>query len=353
MHAWRPQPGHGQTGRRGSAVVTAPALGGRTRDAALQRFALHIQQTAGNRALQRIIIDPDKSPEESKQGKKKSFHDRPNEPHREVPLADTVFEGTKVDQSRHHIIPWNTLSAFVRTAYRKGHAAELNRVLSGAFMTMMENSPRYKQGQRGELAPNEKGGTRMQGSLTLADLRRELRKREDTGTPNKEAVDAIASAYCWMPGNLFLGPLNTLRLDDPDEDFERFAEEQVGPRFGKYKKAFDDIKAYVANPTQPLANTIANFLQSVSGVREPFPFNDGVWIRVENENAEGRFYLRKAKNSPDVQAALADIEATRRAKHQEMIDQHAKWHKDMQQVWAEQQKARKATAKSQPVGVPQ
>jgi hypothetical protein len=343
-HALQQQRSHGQSGRGGSRAGVAPRGGVRSLAATPQEWALQIQRTAGNRALQRIIIDPTKTPEEVKKGKKKSFHDRPSEPYREVPLPATVFAGVKVDQSRHHIIPWNTLSAFVRAAYQAGHAAELNRVLSGAMMTMMENSPRYREGVRGEVPVNQRGGTRMQGDLTLADLRSELRKKP-SGKPNSAAVEAIATAYCWMPGNLFLGPLNELRLDDPDEDFEQYAEEQVGPRLSKYKKAFDDIKEYVNGPTQEVANRIANFLQSVAAKREPFKFDERVWLRVEDEDGVGRFYLRKAENSSQVQKGLASIKAAQRLKFAQMVEERNAWHKSMQEVWAQQHEASKAKAK--------
>jgi len=180
----------------------------------------------------------------------------------------------------------------------------------------------------------------MQGALTLDDLRQEMGATGDAA--NKEAVWAITSAFCWMPGNLFLGPLNTLRLDDPDEDFESHAQDQVGERFPRFKQAFEDIKTYVADPKPERAKQIAAFLKEVAGQAKPIPFDDSVWTRVENENGEGRYYLNRAASTTDVMTALAQINAAKAAKHSAMIEEHNAWHAAQQERWAREAKARKA-----------
>jgi hypothetical protein len=310
------------------------------RGTAGQRLALQLQRTIGNRALQRLVFDTQKTADEVKRGTKKPFHDRPNEPHREVELEKTIFHGEDVQQSRHHIIPWNTLSAFVRKAYETGHIEHVSAVLGTAIGTMMRNSPRYNAGVRGQLPTDTPGGTAMQGALTLDDLTQELGKT--SGAANKEAVWAVTSAFCWMPGNLFLGPLNTLRLDDPDEDFESHAQEQVGERFPRFRQAFDDIKAYVADPKPEVAKRIAAFLKEVAGQAKPIPFDERVWTRVENENGEGRYYLNRAANTVEVKAALTQIRSARAARHQAMIEEHNAWHAAQQVRWTREAEARKA-----------
>jgi hypothetical protein len=220
--------------------------------------------------IQRIVLNTVNTAGEGMK-KNNNFGERPNEPHREVALAQTIFGGQGVDQSRHHIIPWNTLSAFVRKAYDCDHLDELAEILTAAVTTMMGNSFRYIEGKRTPLAPDVEGGTAKQGDIATQDLTDEIAKVKNVGVKNSSNVSAIETAYCWMPGNLFLGPLNTLRLDDPDEDFEEGAQGQVGGTFENLKTAFGLIKAYVlaAQPTVQQAQAIVALIKPAAQKRFP------------------------------------------------------------------------------------
>ena len=284
---------------------------------------LQLQRTVGNWAvsqithaaaapslIRRLILDTETD-----------FDERPSEPHREKALEKTVFAGQDVPQTRHHIIPWNMLSAFVRTAYDRHHMFAVTDVLTPAVATMMANSPRMKpktgSGGFETVGPDEEGGTRMQGSSTQETLTAELGKssvsesiksklstaEKEKVEKNSESLDAITTAYCWMPGNLFLGPLNTLRLDDPDEKFEAGAADQVGSKFDKFQETYNRIAAYVKSPTALKAREIRDFLREVAGQTTPYPFKEECWLRVE-DGKQGRYYLKKNADLPTVKAFL-------------------------------------------------
>ena len=294
---------------------------------------LELQRTVGNQAvnqimraaaapplIQRLIIDTGTD-----------FDERPSEPHREQALEKTVFGGQDVPQTRHHIIPWNMLSAFVRTAYDRRHMFAITDVLTPAVATMMANSPRMKKKSGGSgfetVGLDEEGGTRMQGSSTQESLTAELGKTGVSETiksklsttekekveKNSESVDAITTAYCWMPGNLFLGPLNTLRLDDPDEKFEAGAADQVGSKFARFQETYDNIADYIKHPTALKARDIRDFLREVAQQATPYPFNEDCWVRVE-DGKQGRYYLKKNANLPAVKAFLTPQAPTQKPK---------------------------------------
>jgi hypothetical protein len=291
-------------------------------------------------------MKPTKTDEEVKAGTKVPFHDRPGEPYRETPLEETIFKSMRVDQTRHHIIPWNTLSEFARTAYEMGHTVHLKSALGVAIKTMMDNSPRY-QGRRA-LAADEEGGTRKQGSVTVGELKQELRHTGDAAL-NSEALLAISTAYCWMPGNLFLGPLNTLRLDDPDEDFEGHADDQV-PELERYRAAFAAIKDYVKSeaPSEDAATKIAGFLQWVAAKTEPIPFDESAWSQVSDHRVDDKgkergasYYLNKAADTVQVRAKLQLIDAAHGPWYRKTVEETNAWHKAQQAVWAQQRAAAK------------
>jgi hypothetical protein len=299
-------------GRHTSKVVSNTVVGSRT---VIQRIVLKTVNTAG-------------------EGKKKNndFGERPPEPHREAPLASTIFSGKVVEQTRHHIIPWNTLSAFVRHAYDKDHLTQLEEILTAAVTTMMGNSMRYIGPQR--LAANVLGGTRMQGDRVEKDLTDEIARPKADGVKNSENVSAIETAYCWMPGNLFLGPLNTLRLDDPDEEFEAGAQAQVGGTFNNFQTAYNSIKTYVAtpNPTPESAAAIVALLKPAAQQAVPFAFLENAWDRVELSTGY-RYFLKANAGLPEVKKKISDDARKVFEKQQKLIAEHNKWHKEQQERW--------------------
>ena len=251
-------------------------------------------RAADRAVLQRLVIPP------AKESTFKLFQERPSEPERAVDLATTVYQGVTLPQTRHHMIPWNKLAEFARKAYEVGHAAELIEILTPAIATMIHNSKHYLDGK--EVAAGTANAQAMQGSTTAQDLATELART--TGDPISHAMEAMCVAYCWMPGNLFLGPLNTLRIDDPGEDFERYAEDQVD-EFAQFATAFDDISSYVKQQTPPQADAIkiASFLKRIAAKTTPAPFKEAAWTSV-GDGAARRYYLKKAADSARVKAVL-------------------------------------------------
>jgi hypothetical protein len=312
-------------GRHISKVVSNTAAGSRT---VIQRIVLKTDNTAGEGAK-----------------RNNNFGERPSEPHREVPLATTIFSGKVVEQTRHHIIPWNTLSAFVRHAYDKDHLTELEEILTAAVTTMMSNSLRYIEGQRAPLAVNVLGGTRMQGDRVAKDLTDEIALPKADGVKNSTNVSAIETAYCWMPGNLFLGPLNTLRLDDPDEEFEAGAQAQVGGTFNNFQTAYNLIKIYVAapNPTRESAAAIVALLKPAALQTVPFPFLENAWSRVELSTGY-RYFLKANKDLPEVKKKISDDAPKAFEKYQKLIAEHDKWHREQQERWKMEKALSKAAS---------
>lgn len=217
--------------------------------------------------IQRVILD-----EEKLKGWK-----RLAQPYRKPEYPGLDIVGMK--STLHHVIPLNQLLRFVSVAYEKDREV-LELILKAAVTTMMSNSPIV---ERGEIK-----GQQGQGDQTRESLYEELRKKEGSDQANSAAMDAIITAFSWMPGNLFLGPVNELRTDDPDDLFEEHAQNAVGiEKFEQLKTASALIEEYV-NPgsdrsTGDLARQIEALLVPVAEQSEHFPYRADVWEQSPTE----------------------------------------------------------------------
>ncbi|MBM7868032.1 hypothetical protein GTO89_14785 [Heliobacterium gestii] len=175
------------------------------------------------------------------------------------------------DTTKHHVIPWNKLKAFVK-AMIDNHHPEINAILQGAVDIMMAQSPLVN-------------GTRMQGASTQASLTGEINAPIQNGF-NAVDQDSIATSICWLPGNLFIGPLTNNRCDDPGEEFETNARGAVGPkRFDILEELYNDIEVFLSNP-QVLSPTIVQNFTTIRDWTEPAPYNPDAW-----NNVYGKWYL--------------------------------------------------------------
>jgi hypothetical protein len=217
------------------------------------------------------------------------FEKRPNQPHRNDDATPAPIvapdDGRAIAQTLHHVVPWNQLKAFAMTASEQGHEEALKPLLQQTVRTMMANSPVIK-------------GQPMQGSMTEADLLGELGRTE--GPRNPEAMDAVATSLCWMPGNLFQGPDRNLRSEDPDEGFEKHAEPAVGKEpFNRLSQANQQISDYVEKPTPEKASAISSLLAPSAARKDPYAYDTDLWRPADKPaDLKEDVSLYKLKNAP-------------------------------------------------------
>lgn len=185
------------------------------------------------------------------------------------PYKDPIYRNLYVlpdnlgNATKHHVIPWGQLKKFVTTLYMHPEYNHfLRNILQGAIGVMYAQSPKID-------------GIRMQGDSTFVTTMDEIL------TPvgfkfNSSEQDNIAAAVCWLPGNLFLGPISENRSDDPGEEFEQNAANAVGERFPILQSLNKGITEFIDNPTELKQSVLEDFA-TVIGWKTPMAFNPDAW----------------------------------------------------------------------------
>lgn len=238
----------------------------------------HVTQQNGDTIHRLVLKDTD-------------FNERPSQPYRR---EDREIPDIKIDHTLHHVVPWNQLSLFVRTAYKSGHQDELIVILGDAVATMMKNSPEFPDADGG-------GAVKKQGKFTQTDLVDYLHTdpSPEQDSYNSEMVEAIAASFAWMPGNLFHGPSTTIRTDDPGESFEENSQSVIGEGlYASLKRANTLISQYAASPTQLLARQIVASLLIAALIPQPIPYNAEKWEKIDIKGGE-MYRLKGALITPE------------------------------------------------------
>ena len=166
-----------------------------------------------------------------------------------------------VGLTRHHVIPWNMLRSFWNTLIEQGHSSVLfgnNRLVS----RVAENIDSY-------IIEEWQPIGRTAAQRCLRNLGRM------THNPRSLIADGwqdFMELYAWLPGNLFIGPIPELRLDDPGERFESRAERAVNPKFNRLLIANNFIESYTHSPTESLALEASKALSRIAEILEVHAF---------------------------------------------------------------------------------
>lgn len=141
-------------------------------------------------------------------------------------LRDTV-----VRASRHHIIPYNFLSRFFNAVMRRSrtHLIELQNFAGGLLQLVRNARSAYRRGNiiiaeevlnHAEAFVNRMREGRVSITTPAAGF---------TLVERLVAIPAIHVLFSWMPGNIFIGPEPSRRLDDPENQFEDDVSNIIGP----------------------------------------------------------------------------------------------------------------------------
>lgn len=189
---------------------------------------------------------------------------RPSFPHKDninianYPNSINVLATGNVDMTKHHVVPWVKLKKFVKKAVYKEH--DINPILQGSAAIMITQSPLID-------------GEKKQGASTSDSVKAEINAKEVT---KKEDQEAICTALCWTPGNLFIGPRD--RSDDPGEGFETNAANAVGgDRYPILGNLNNHLDVYDTNPTILNINLITADFAQVHAWDNPVPFDINKW----------------------------------------------------------------------------
>ncbi len=115
----------------------------------------------------------------------------------------SVREGYPIDRfTAHHKYPWNKIKEDIEAAFY----APMNKTSTKALRNLEEFS--------GHTLP-----------MTQVSFLKTVDHRKTTYERKTSAIDRWIQEVCWVPGNIFIGPLSDKRIDDPskrqgDNDFD-------------------------------------------------------------------------------------------------------------------------------------
>lgn len=194
-------------------------------------------------------------------------------------------DGTRVNLTYHHVVPYSTLRKFWAKAAganmlrRSMFFEKLRPGLTKRFYVDLTKASgsQFKDSEIGQvdtLAGRFYSGDAVHTSDEAAAYRR------------PEGWDNFLIVYTWLPGNLFLGP--TSRSDDPGDKFEEVAR----PIFAKYGDArFDElrsldaaIRTYLDSADGTSSGPAFKLLANVARHPRLVPFNGTEW-KLNNEGA--------------------------------------------------------------------
>jgi hypothetical protein len=143
--------------------------------------------------------------------------------------------------TKHHLVPWNTLKNIMNRALLDLQENKDDKLWSGI------KKAAYVGGNGGaNQAPLGAAVKYLKGLVIplplpgAAALARENDGQPHMPAPHWNAINGLASHFCWMPGNFFLGPTPGSRLDDPGNDgFDTPPMGKGGTLGGKLKDLYD------------------------------------------------------------------------------------------------------------------
>ena len=135
---------------------------------------------------------------------------------------------------------------------------------------MMKNGPVFPQGEAGNQVQ-----VSMQGDTTSEDIKADLDKKPEEAWG--KSLDSVIASFAWMPGNLFIGPINTQRMDDPDEEFEQYAEGPAGDWWPMVSTANAAIDTYLSAQSTANAMIAIKALMVIAERTDFLPYKPEDW----------------------------------------------------------------------------
>jgi hypothetical protein len=193
--------------------------------------------------------------------------------------ADALRAGTKYDgqrgQKRHHQLDWANLRTILNRAFN-----DLQKRSTDTLLTSIKKCA-YKRAQAGAFEPGYKNALK-----TLNGRWNKAKVTETTldmilSADEQNALKDLAEHFCWMPGNIFLGP--DTRTDDPaqfaaDDPRGTFDQPPTGaetPLTAKWKTVYDKMNADKWTEMPTLLNHIAS--QNPADKHQVTYYNQANW----------------------------------------------------------------------------
>ena len=199
--------------------------------------------------------------------------------------------------TKHHQVPWATLKPIFNRAlldlqekkndalwkkiigcsYPKGHP--------GANKTPLENAAEYLK--KGIAAAINTHGAAVGGNeevpLTILPQ------------AHRDATQDLARQFCWMPGNIFLGPTPEARLDDPGSDgYDAPPRQQGGKLSTTLESVYTAVNAGTVDWSQVGALLDALKKEGVANRGKAINYNPEDW-NLQTDPATNRTTYRKKK----------------------------------------------------------
>ncbi len=219
----------------------------------------------------------------------------------------------RVTLSLHHIIPAAKLiELFNKILKKSGHFLFFKGMfenIKNNLQNYVNDNPPLPLAESGDMYPEtEKPQFFEQGTKNAEKFIEKKILHSDAETRKPEYWEDFVQFYIWMPGNLFAGPINTLRVDDPGEGFEQYSSEAItSTKFTAMSALNLSIDNYLQDKLkigldlQKLGDMLANLASETSYTA----LNPKAWCPSET-NGETKYYLALAHASlslPDCQNA--------------------------------------------------
>ncbi|MDF2724536.1 MAG: hypothetical protein K0Q59_4211 [Paenibacillus sp.] len=277
----------------------------------------HLQRTIGNQAVARLFhssVSP-------------SIQRRHNNPDPAPSKSDNPdFDG--VTLSEHHVVPYSKLDAFLGAYKKKKKDAsfatfsgfipaddsmtteqlmavnviskEAGEVLKAADLTPQEwlEADEEKQTEALKVVTDQSGAgndeayrKRAKASLDTWDkvLAATRSGEEDADTASEPSWGLIMSYATWAKGNLFVGPEGAVRVWDPKDKFDTWAEHFLEAEHYQLLVSINrDIEAatvaVATNPNDAKVTSVVNNMKTLAETyNEPTPFDPSKWTKDEAE----------------------------------------------------------------------
>ncbi|WP_159037161.1 hypothetical protein [Streptomyces specialis] len=210
-------------------------------------------------------------PEKKKLTMNVGSNSRPSAPYCAVPKVGDQ------EASRHHVIPYPRLGEFWNTLILQSHYnAEITPLTEAIKKNLDCYGTKFSDLQRRDL------GALLDKLPTY--------QHDPSGDPpgTGSAWDDFQEIYCWLPGNLFVGPPDALRSNPPGKgDIEPKACEAIisVERYDKLRSTDLNMRDYISAPTQARAHTIITvFKETLAGAFATVtPYNADQWKKVNGK----------------------------------------------------------------------
>ncbi len=234
----------------------------------------------------------------------------------------------KLDMTRHHIVPKDTLMNFYNAVHSSGDLAQLEGELKTLTTNSLKNygfknvtfeqfqatkkareKERNKESTQGKHEEATEEDWKDAGGRTEQELHNELENLaskkngengKHVGPKDSAAAEIIEKMYQWFPGNLVIGPGG--RKDDPGKDFEDNADKllpandfenlktmyqkmeeykklatQAPSQGKKTKKALPQVDEGAVSPRSEALNSVIECLKKAMKREQPYEYDKEKW----------------------------------------------------------------------------